>query len=91
MADLQLTMAKQEATIACQKGEIEDMHENLSRKALELADKNHELEKINNQMTALQKEFEESENAVRKIKGSKKHQRVCCCFLRLFSKVTVCC
>ena len=66
IADLQLTLAKQEAVIECQKGELENLNKSLGKKATELADKNYEHEKIAEQMSALQKSFEESESTVRK-------------------------
>ncbi len=88
---MQLTMAKQEAVIECQKGELENLNESLSKKATKLADKNHENDKIREEMSALQKSFEASENVVRHFTyGDGGIASINSLLLRLFSRVTVC-
>ena len=64
IADLQLTMAKQEAIIECLKSDLENLNNSLSSKTTELADKDHEIERIKEEMSALQRSFEASENVV---------------------------
>ena len=58
LSDLQLTMAKQEAIIECQKTEIENLREKLEETTTELADQNQQYVKVAEEFKEIQKKME---------------------------------
>lgn len=65
ISDLQLTMARQEAVIECQKTEIENLTENMRTKNSELANSNKQYVRVTRELEALQKQLEASSHKVR--------------------------
>lgn len=64
ITDLQLTMAKQETIIECQKTEMEKLTEDLHKKNSELANINQQCTKMTEELSAMQEKIEESNSTV---------------------------
>jgi len=62
---LQLTMAKQETVIECQKSELEKLSEEVSRAREDLATKEQEYVEVSTELTKVNRELEEMNSVVR--------------------------
>lgn len=64
ISDLQLTLARQEAVIECQKTEIDNLTEKVQKKTSELAEQNKQYIKIAEELKDIQRKLEESDQIV---------------------------